>query len=174
MEKEIWKDIPDYEGLYKVSNLGRVKSSERKLTRNDGVLQLIREKILRQSNWSGKYNHVVIYKDKKKKTKYTHQLVAMAFLNHDPKKTKLVVDHIDNDKTNNSINNLQLITRRENNSKDKQSKTGFTGVTYKSKRGKYSSIIKIKGKSKFLGYYKTAEAASEAYQRELSKIMELQ
>lgn len=172
--EEIWKDIPDYEGLYQVSNLGKVKSLKRKVTRNDGVVQLIREKILKKTlSKDGYYVQSLSLNGEHIKYKI-HQLVAMAFLNHKPNGFKLVVDHIDNDKLNNRVDNLQIITNRENIIKSKKNKTGFTGISYRKDVNKYQAKIRLKNKRLYLGYFETAEEASNAYQRELSKIMNLQ
>lgn len=53
MENEIWKDVPGYAGIYQVSNLGRVKSLQRVITRKNGWKQTINERFLRQANLNG-------------------------------------------------------------------------------------------------------------------------
>jgi hypothetical protein len=108
---EIWKDVVGYEGLYQVSNLGNIKSNK-----------CGREKILKQSKNSAGYFSITLYKDKKRDTKFTHILVAMAFLNHTPNRYKIVVDHVDNDRTNNNLLNIRLVTQAEN-TKNKIGKT---------------------------------------------------
>ena len=60
-ENEIWKDIPNYEGLYQVSNLGRVKSLDRKVLRKDGRIDNIKGKMLKFYNTRG-YSYVDICK----------------------------------------------------------------------------------------------------------------
>lgn len=112
---EIWKDIPGYEEYYQVSNLGRVKSFKlKKIT------------ILKQYKNTNNYLVVTLHNKKKHfnpKKISVHLLVAMAFLNHKPNKTnEIVVDHINNIRFDNRLENLQLITNRENNSKDKKTK----------------------------------------------------
>lgn len=96
---EIWKDIPDYEGLYQVSNLGRVKG-------------LIRGKILKQSILTNGYLNVWLSKDGRVKIKRVHRLVAMAFIPNPDNKPQ--VNHIDKDVTNNCVNNLEWVTASEN------------------------------------------------------------
>ena len=96
--EEIWKDVKEYEGLYQVSNMGRVKNNHEKIrsirTRKDG------------------YQDIALYKNKNVKYKLIHRLVAEAFLhNPDNKKT---VNHKDGDKTNNKVNNLEWSTASEN------------------------------------------------------------
>jgi hypothetical protein len=149
-QNEFWKDIPNYKGLYKVSNLGRVKSLERKIMRRNGRVQTVAEKILK--NKETKYLSVSLCKDNNVKTAHIHKLVAMAFLGHVPNGHKLVVDHIDNDRLNNNVDNLQLISHRENSSKDKTGTSKYTGVSWNK-----------------IGYFYTESAAAEAYQNELKK-----
>jgi hypothetical protein len=82
-------------------------------------------------------------------------LVAMAFLNHKPDGThKIVVDHINNNKLDNRVVNLQLISQRENLSKDRKDGTSkYVGVCWKKSRNKWQVDIKIDGKRKYLGLF---------------------
>lgn len=100
MQEEIWKDVPSYEGLYEVSSLGNIKS-------------LRRNKILYPSKEHG-YLKTSLRKDGKQRHFSIHQLVAMAFLGHEPCGHKVVVDHINENKLDNRIENLQIITNKEN------------------------------------------------------------
>jgi uncharacterized protein (DUF3820 family) len=102
MENEIWKPIPNYED-YQVSNFGRVKS-----------LKNGKERMLACGTNNG-YKRTIL----NGKHYYVHQLVAMAFLDHVPNKMALVVDHVNGDITNNNVNNLQVITQKENVNKKK-------------------------------------------------------
>lgn len=161
--KEIFKDIPNYEGVYQVSNLGNVKSLSRFNSRKERIL----------SNYQSKngYHVVNLSIAGKYKTNYIHQLMAIAFLNHTPNGYKLVVDHIDNDKTNNNLNNLQLVTQRYNCSKDKKSK--YIGVEYRKKSNTYTARIRVNGKLRHISTHKTAYQAHLAYQKELSHLYKL-
>lgn len=84
-----------------------------------------------------------------------------------PKGSKLVVDHIDRDTTNNTKSNLRIVTRAENtvNTGPKQGKVSskYKGSYYNKHVGKYKSEIVVKGKSYFLGYCDTEEEAAERY-----------
>ena len=103
-EKEIWKDIAGYEGLYQVSNMGRVKSLNYKGTG--------KERILKGSKASNGYLQVLLYKDGKRKWYRIHRLVATAFCENPMGYTD--VNHIDQDKTNNKVENLEFCSRSYN------------------------------------------------------------
>jgi hypothetical protein len=93
------------------------------------------------------------------------------FLNHKPDGHKLVVDHIDNDKSNNRRENLQIITSRENSSKDKKGYTSkYVGVCWNTQINKWQSRIMINGKVKYLGSFDRETEASKTYEHELKKI----
>ena len=100
-----------------------------------------------------------------------HILVAMAFLGHKPDGHKIVVDHINGDKLNNRLENLQLITNRENVSKDRNGcSSKFVGVHWDKSTSKWKAHIAIEGKQKHLGRFSNELQAAEAYQLELNKI----
>lgn len=96
---EVWKDIKEYEGLYQVSNFGRVKSLSRK---NDIIM--------RPS--CGEYKRVNLRKNGKYKSFYVHRLVAQNFIPN--LKNKPQVNHKDENKYNNCVNNLEWCTHIEN------------------------------------------------------------
>jgi hypothetical protein len=169
---EIWKDIKGYEGHYQVSNLGRVKSLSRIVNRG-GIRgnMALDEKILKQYNHYKGYKTIQFKVDGKIKTYKVHQLVAMAFLGHTPSGMSFIIDHFDNDKSNNNVSNLRIVTNRENTSKgkllDKSSK--YTGVSFN--RGKWVSFIQVNKKNKYLGRFNDEYEAHLAYQSELEKII---
>ena len=111
---EIWKDCKGYEGLYQVSNLGRVKSLERIRTNHSGGMWVQQEKIL-YGKYDGCHYRVVHLKTPKGKDKIerVHRLVALAFIDNPERKPE--VNHIDRDKTNNSVENLEWVSHSENN-----------------------------------------------------------
>ena len=166
-QKEIWKDIPGYEGLYQVSNLGNVKSLDREVIRKDGRVYFFEGKILKKNKGTKGYLCVNLYKKSKKHFKI-HKLVAMAFLNHTPCGYKIVVDHINNINTDNRVENLQLTSNRENASKDRNNTSSkYTGVSWSKSKNKWRSYITINNKLKHLGYFKDEELAKLAYIKEL-------
>jgi hypothetical protein len=171
-KQEIWKDIPNYEGLYQVSNFGNVKSLER-YVKGKVENRLQKENILSKrlvGNLGNQYYAVTLCNNKDRKQIKVSVLVAMAFLNHTPNGyVGFTVDHIDNNPLNNSVDNLQVITKRENSSKDKKGISKYTGVTFNKKSNKWRSQIWINGKNKTLGSFDDELEAHRAYQKELQQ-----
>lgn len=102
--KEIWKTVQGYENKYEVSNLGRVKSLER----IDRYNRKIEEKILAPRKHTGGYLRVQL----SRKDFYIHRLVAQAFIPN--LENKKYINHIDGNKTNNKVENLEWCTANEN------------------------------------------------------------
>jgi hypothetical protein len=165
---EQWKDIPEYEGLYQVSDLGRVKRLDRHKNHSSGKgTFLSKEKIMKQSKGQFYYS-VGLYIDLNLKTWLVHHLVSIVFLNHYPKSNNLVIDHKDNIKENNMLSNLQLISVRENSSKDSVSKSGILGV--RKVLNRFESSIQHNGKIFNLGSFESAKDASEKHKQVLNLI----
>ena len=167
-EEEVWKEIPNYEGKYMVSDQGNVKSLNFNRTG--------KERLLKQTPGGdgGSYLRVSLWKDNRSKHYKVHQLVSMAFLGHVPCGMDIVVDHIDNDSLNNNLNNLQLITARENVSKDIDkinTSSKYSGVCWSKKSNKWKARITICGKRKHLGYFTNELEASESYQEALKNLI---
>lgn len=165
---EIFKDIPNYEGLYQVSNLGRVKSLERKVKNYPSGYRTQKERILKGRNNGENYLKVALFKNSKRKDISIHQLMAITFLKHKPNGNKFVIDHIDNNTLNNRLDNIRIVTQRHNIIKGiKQRKTSskYTGVCFDNTNKKWLSYIKIKGKQISLGGYKTEIQAYQAYEK---------
>lgn len=110
--KEEWKDIEGYEGLYQISNYGRVKSLERECKNRWGQMRVVEEKILKGSPNSDGYLCVSLCKNGTKKSYRVNRLVAIAFI---PNPNDLEeVDHIDGNKEKNIFTNLRWVSRLEN------------------------------------------------------------
>lgn len=104
LEGEVWKDIPNYEGLYQVSNLGRVKSLPRK--------HQLRTIMVSQHPTGNGYLSVIFTKNRKRKNYRVHKLVAMCFL--EPVEGMDEVNHLDENKFNNMAVNLMLCNKSFN------------------------------------------------------------
>lgn len=157
---EIWKAIPGYDG-YEVSNLGNVKS-----------LKFNSEKILKPNvSYSG-YLYLNLRTNNKTKAFRIHQLVVMAFLNHIPNgKMDLVVDHINDVKTDNRLENLQVVSQRENCKKTQGNYSSkYKGVSWHNTRKKWRVGITSNGKQKHLGYFTNEYDAHLKYQEVLEEI----
>lgn len=116
-KKEIWKDIPDYKG-YQVSSLGRVRTHNKTTyTTKHGIRhwkdRILKQKLQQRKNKRKDYR-VDLWKEGKHKTFLVARLVAFTFLNKDINNSKLTVNHIDGNPTNNNINNLEIISLKEN------------------------------------------------------------
>lgn len=168
---EIWKDIPGYEGIYQVSDMGNVKSLSREMLLKGEYPIIIKEKILKPSRLSNGYLILGLSKNGFIKKITVHTLVAMVFLNHKPDGTnKICVDHINNIKTDNRLVNLQLISQRENTSKDKKNGTSkYVGVCWKKSKNKFEAQIKVDGKNKYLGLFTDEHEAHLVYQKALNE-----
>ena len=157
--KEVWKDIKGHED-YKVSNLGNVKSlkfgKERVLK---GFLHGCRKR-------NNQYFAVDLNSNGVRKTIKIHKLVSMTFLNRTSIGLDgLICDHVNNNPLDNRLSNLQLISQRENASKDKKNCSSiYTGVVWIQDRKKWRANISINQKLKHLGYFTNELEASNAYQ----------
>lgn len=110
--KEVWKDIPGYEGIYQVSCEGRVKSLSREIIGKNNKKKQIKERIMKQQLFNTGYYKVRLTDCKGvTKNKLVHRLVLLTFLYHSEK----VVNHKDGIKTNNKLSNLEYVTSSENN-----------------------------------------------------------
>ena len=109
---EIWKDVQGYEGIYQVSNFGRVKSLGRFVDRLASGHCWQKERILKPNKTKYGYLNVILSKKGKTKTFSVHRLVAVAFIPNPENKPQ--IDHINADKTNNTVNNLRWVTCKEN------------------------------------------------------------
>lgn len=100
MKEEIWKDVPNYEGLYQVSNLGNMKSFKKNM---DGL-------ILRSSSKNKGYQYTILSKDGKFENTSIHRLVLITFIGN----SELQCNHKNGIKNDNRLENLEWVTRSEN------------------------------------------------------------
>ena len=140
--KEIWKDIEGYEGLYQISNLGKVRSLDRFIVKKNGSIQKYKGRILLASDDMHGYDHVSLSKGSSVKKKKIYRLVAETFIEN-PDKLK-VVNHIDGNKSNNCVSNLEWCSSAVNNKHAWE--TGLKKSSNKQKE-KASMFIKL-GKNK--------------------------
>lgn len=110
-DKEIWKDVKGYEGLYEVSSLGSVRSKERLVKYSTGVIIKHKGRVLKQENNKG-YKRVTLSKNGEVIRFQVHRLVAMHFVDNTERKPH--VNHLDGDGANNRVENLEWCTAQEN------------------------------------------------------------
>lgn len=151
IDGETWKQIPLADNGYMASSHGRILS----LFKN-------RLRLLKQNIGVGGYYTTSVSISGKRVTKTVHLLVANTFLEHTPNKThELVVDHLNGDKSNNSILNLEVVSHREN---VKRSRGGeFKRYSGNKKSSTYFSRIYVDGVRHYLGNYASPEEAIAAY-----------
>lgn len=162
MKKEIWKDIPGYEGLYQISNWGNVKS----LSDRWG-----NERLLKPSN-DNVYYKIGLHKDKKRKEFKIHQLVAMAFLGHIPDGMNVIINHIDNNPLNNHVDNIEIIKKEGTISANRINSSihkNKPGISWYKQGNKWRTQIRI-GKAIHLGLFIDKQEALDMYQKALANI----
>ena len=175
MNGEIWKDVPNYEGYYQASNIGRVRSLDRIVTYSNGYDRFYKGRVIKGNVNKEGYRQVSLSFNGKSRSFMFSQIIAVTFLGHKPNGHTLVVDHINGDKSDNRVENLRIATHRANSStcfrSDRSSfSSEYIGVHWHKKTSKWQSKIKHNGADVHLGYYDTEIEASKAYQLALSKI----
>ena len=149
---EEWRSVSGYAN-YQVSNFGRV--------RNVKTERILKPRV----GGSGKcYFIVALYKDNTRANSYIHRLVAQEFIeNSDNKK---YVDHIDHNKTDNTILNLRWVSNSENSmNRTKQANTSskYKGVCFRKKENKWVANIMLNGRRKHIGYFTNEKHAAGKY-----------
>ena len=113
MAKEVWKDIPDYEGKYQASLLGNIRSFKCAYRLGKRKVATLKQKSNKRKNWDGCYKMVTLWNPVNHPNYfYVHRLIAMTFIGKCPK--DYVVNHKDFDGTNNDVKNLEYVTRKQN------------------------------------------------------------
>jgi hypothetical protein len=153
---ELWEKIPNYEDYY-ISNFGNVKSIK------NNKEKLLSIQGCSKRNGVYRYSSIKLSKDGISKRLRIHQLIAIAFLKHNINDQNIIVDHINNNGLDNRLENLQLITKRKNQQKDKKPISGYTGVSFCKQRNKWRSRIVVNKKTIFIGYFENPLLAKIAY-----------
>jgi hypothetical protein len=168
--EEIYKDIIGFEGKYQVSNFGNVRTIDRVTIFKDGRKSYYKGKILICTPDLKGYPKIRLEYYGKGVTKRVHSLVWETFGDGTTISfPDRVIDHIDRNKKNNHINNLRIISNRENSSNRKDNKE-FIGVRKNNKSDNYTCRIGFNYKVFHLGTFETQEEAFERYNEALSHI----
>lgn len=112
IENEVWKDVVGYEGLYRVSNIGRVMSYDKMVISGQGAKRFYPAALLSELKNTDGYRHNGFYKDNTCRSRMIHRLVALAFIPNPANKPQ--INHINGIKTDNRVENLEWCTRSEN------------------------------------------------------------
>lgn len=155
-EIENWKDIPDYEGMYQVSDLGRVRGLERTVNSYGGGKMDKPAKIITPKRCKLGYLRARLCKNGVDKTYAIHRLVLATFTYA----SELKVDHLDMVKSNNRLSNLEYVTQRENVRRGIVATRKLLGSRRKSQ---YLTLISVNGKSYNVGSFNTQEESNARY-----------
>lgn len=150
---EVWKDVVGYEGHYKISDLGRVASIKKGVT-----------KILKDRKHTSPYMTVCFWVDGVPSYHYVHRLVLMSFIGK--VEGRDYANHIDGNHKNNALNNLEWVNGYENQTHrfmNKETSSRFIGVCFNKRMGKWVSNISFMGKSHSMGYFDSEKEAALAY-----------
>ena len=156
MEEE-YKIIKGFEN-YEVSNFGRI--------RNYKTGRILKPKINKQG-----YYQVSLSSDGIPYTKYVHHLVGTMFIPNP--ENKKIIGHIDNNRLNNNIENLRMVSHQENCMTRKLSSkntSNYKGVSFSKEKNKWMAFIQINGKNKHLGYFENIDDAINARVKKAKEI----
>ncbi len=167
---ESWRDIVGYEGTYKVSTMGRVKSIGRLMVKRNGSKPVFKSDYILNGTINFYGYHKVYLKNKyNTKVHSVHRLVAQAFLENGNNLSQ--VNHIDSNRLNNFIDNLEWCSPRENAShgfnKKEYKVSIYTGLYYKKDRKKWCGRFMINKKRISFGEFDTEHEAALEYQKML-------
>ena len=156
--KEEWKDIIGYEGYYQISNLGRVKSLEREVKCAYNSKRLVKERIMKCNKDKDGYLLVLLAKESKNKYFKVHRLVGIHYIDNPDNLPQ--INHKDENKQNNTVDNLEWCTNKYNNN--------YGTKNDKSKR----PIIQLSLDYKYICRYKSIVEASKKINKNHSHIVQ--
>lgn len=179
MDEEIWKAVPNYEGIYEASTHGRIRSLDREITDKRAGVRRIKGRILKTENKvnGAGYQGISLCNSGIKEDFSVHQIIAQTFLEHEPKGYEKVVNHIDGDRLNNKVENLEVVTARENTTvkfkdRDEVLTSSYVGVCFDKDKKRWLAAITVGGKQIHLGYHKVEIDAHNAYQKALKAVVD--
>ncbi|WP_406539117.1 NUMOD4 domain-containing protein [Fibrobacter sp.] len=152
---EVWKDITGYEGKYQVSTYGRVRSLDH-YGSNGQTIVLYKGKVLKPCMGSEGYHHVYFYDGTKVHSNLIHRLVANAFIPNFNKKRE--VNHIDEDKLNNNVSNLEWLSPNENANFGTRN---TRAIETKKKNGLLKKVYMLDTDGNFLANFESIENAAK-------------
>jgi len=161
-EKEIWREIPNFRGVYEASNMGRIRSVDRTVECKEWSYTR-KGCILKPAMSNGKYLSVRLSCKGIAKTWSVHVLIAITFLGHIPNGYDRVVDHINGNKTDNRVKNLRILSMRRNNIAwrlyaESNCDIGITFVY-----NKWVAVINVNGERVYIGRFDDKDKAQVAF-----------
>lgn len=159
---EIWKDIKDYEGLYQVSNLGRVKSLERLTTWQDRGRRIMPQRIMSLEVTRQGYLRIMLAKEGTRTRFQVHRLVAAAFIQN-PNNLPFI-NHKDEEKANNVVENLEWCTSQYNNT--------YNDRAIKANEWRRRKIIQYKLNGEYVATWESISKAARETKTNASNICE--
>jgi hypothetical protein len=162
---EEWKNIPEWEGIYMVSNLGEVRSLDGMTIKRNGVSFTRKGRILKSTPNGEGYHTVKLCRVGIQRSYKVHRMVAMCFISNFSE--DLQVDHINGDRNNNRRSNLRMLSHQENSQAHRKSHKGSTskyrGVY--SLGNKWGAAIKHNGKQVHIGRFSSEIEAAIEYNK---------
>ena len=162
---EEFKIIPGYEN-YLASSFGKIVSLNYNGTKTSREMN--------QTTTKCGYKKISLFSNHKQKTELVHLMIARTFLNHESNGKKIVVNHIDNDKSNNKLSNLEVVSARYNNSCHKHLSYNKTssgiGVYWNNRLSKWIAAIEFNGRTTHLGAFVNENDAINEYLRAVNEI----
>ena len=169
--KELWKNIPDWQ--YQISNLGSIRTNRPLIYARGKCVKDLGWRTLKTNKDKNGYFGITLNSArgiKHKKRFYIHRLIWEAFVGEIPKGYE--IDHINRDRSDSSLSNLRLATKKENKrnlTPRKNTITGYRGVQ-KVKTGSYRAYINTNGKRTHLGYFNNSKEAAVAFNEAALKL----
>lgn len=165
-DEEIWKPVFGYEGYYEVSNTGKIRSLERYVITNQGYKTKVNSRIMTQQKNKYGYNDVKLSKNGKALRLLTHRIVMQSFIG----KSDLQVDHLNKDKQDNRVTNLEYVSHRENVRRSSVCKNGNPGIYWSKRNNMWACAIQKNKKRHFGGYFRNQGDAIKARDDLLKKL----
>ncbi|WP_277630368.1 NUMOD4 motif-containing HNH endonuclease [Atopococcus tabaci] len=168
---EIWKDVPGYEGIYEVSNIGRVRTKEGKTTHSVRHGKRVwKSRVLKEKDPNGRDVRVSLWKNKIDRTFLVHRLVAMAFIPNPNGYGS--INHIDGNPRNNRVENLEWCTHKMNNNHAFDNgliKTGYKTTLIRKSDGKKKTFRSMSKAGEYLNVHQSVLS----YKKKKSDVFEI-
>ena len=161
---EIWKEVKDFEGIYEISNYGRLKSKDRYVSRGRNTIRFSKGKIIKPVICRNGYLEYQLRKDGKRKVFLAHRLVAETFISN-PKNLPQI-NHLDENITNNNVTKLQWCTAQENANYGTRNKRAKI-----SNRNQQKAVLQLDLDGEYINEFECIGDASRAINGDISAII---